>query len=127
MLEQYPMVGAERCHRTSPPGRQAVRVQGDAQALRQAIVVQRRHLALQVALEQAHLLHMVEQALAQRGRPGRCTPQQDRLADTRLEQLDPLRHCRLREPQRLRRALEAGLLDDCGKRRQQFVIEHQFS
>ena len=85
MIEQHPMLGAERRHRAGPPGRQAVGIQGNTQSLGQAIFVQRRDLPLQVPLEQAHLLHMVEQSLTQLGRPGRRIAQQHRLADARLE------------------------------------------
>lgn len=70
---------------------------------------------------------MVEQALAQFGGPGRRVTQQYRLTDACLEQLDPLRYRRLRQPQCLGGALETRLFYDRRQRSQQFVIEHQFS
>ncbi len=85
MIEQHPVLGAERRHCTRPPGRQGVGIEGDTQAFRQAVFIQRRDLSLQVAFEQPYLLHMVEQALAQFGGPGRRVTQQYRLADACLE------------------------------------------
>ncbi|MNJ65936.1 hypothetical protein D3C77_619770 [compost metagenome] len=127
MIEQHRMLGAERRDGLGPPGRQAVGIERDAQSLGQTILVQRRHLALQVTLQQTHLLHMVEQPLAQLGRPWRRAAQQYRLTDPRLEQLDALRHCRLRQAEHRGGALEAGLFDHRGQRGEQLVIEHQFS
>ncbi|MOA26853.1 hypothetical protein D3C78_1476810 [compost metagenome] len=66
-VQQHPALGAETAHGVGPPGGQAVGVQRQAQAFGGAAFVQSRHPALQVALQQAHLLHMVEQALAQFG------------------------------------------------------------
>ena len=127
MIEQHPVLGAEQRHCTRPPGRQGVGIEGDTQAFRQAVFIQRRDLSLQVAFEQPYLLHMVEQALAQFGGPGRRVTQQYRLTDACLEQLDPLRYRRLRQPQCLGGALETRLFHDRRQRSQQFVIEHQFS
>ncbi|MNE20233.1 hypothetical protein D3C80_1133420 [compost metagenome] len=57
---QHVLLCAEVAHRAGPPGGQAIGVEGDTQALRHALFIQRRYLALQVAFKQAHLLHMVE-------------------------------------------------------------------
>ncbi|MNH06094.1 hypothetical protein D3C79_654490 [compost metagenome] len=124
---QHVLLCAEVAHCAGPPGSQAVGVEGDAQALRHALLVQRRHLALQVAFEQAHLLHMVEQLAADFGRAWRCGTHQHRLADPRLEQLDALGDGRLRQAQHLRRAFETALLDHRGEGGQQLVVEHRFS
>ncbi|MNP11428.1 hypothetical protein D3C76_1036140 [compost metagenome] len=121
------MLGAEHPDRTCPPGGQAVGVQGNAQALRHALLVQRRHLALQIALQQTHLLHMVEQLPADLGRAGRRGAHQHRLADPRFEQFDALGNGRLRQPQHLRGALETALFDHRREGGEQLVVEHRFS
>src|SRR5690606_3477431 len=112
MVDQYPVRDAEGRNGRGPPGQQAVGVERDAQSLGQAVFVQFGNLPLQVALQQANLLNMVEQTLAQIRWLWRRATQQDRLTDARLQQFDALRNGRLRQPQRLRRALEAGLLDN---------------
>ncbi|MNP07780.1 hypothetical protein D3C76_998230 [compost metagenome] len=124
---QHVLLRAEVAHRTRPPGGQAVGVEGDAQALRHALFVQRRHLALQVAFEQAHLLHMVEQLAADFGRAGRRGTHQHRLPDPRFEQLDALGNGRLRQAQHLRGSLETTLFDHRRQGGQQLVVEHRFS
>lgn len=127
-VQQHPPLGAEIAHRGGPPGRQAIGVESDAQAFRGTAFIQVRHPALQVALQQPHLLHMVEQAAPEIGGMRRRLAHQDRLADPRLEQLDPLRYRRLRQPQRLCGALETALLHHCGQRGEQLVVEqNQFS
>gem|GEM_PF-6753406 len=85
------VLGAEITHRRRPPRRQAVGVQSNPQAFRHPAFVKRRHHALQVALQQAHLLHMGEQTAANVGRARRRGAYQHRLADARFEQFDPLR------------------------------------
>ena len=127
MVQQQAVFGDELAHQRRPPGGQAVGIQGDAQALGRLVLGQRRHLALQVALQQAHLLHVVEQAPADLGGRRRRGAQQHRLADPRLEQFDPLRHRRLRQTKQLRRALEAALLHHRGQGGQQLVVEHKIS
>ncbi|MNZ67201.1 hypothetical protein D3C78_854390 [compost metagenome] len=127
-VQQYPALGAEVAHRGSPPGRQAVGIERQAQALDRAALVQHRHPLLQVAFQQAHLLHMVEQTLAQFGRLRARRAHQHRLADPCFEQFDALGNRRLRQPQRLGAALEAALLHHGGQGSQQLVVEHnQFS
>ncbi|MNZ72548.1 hypothetical protein D3C78_909290 [compost metagenome] len=126
-VEQQMLLGAKFPHGLSPPGGQAVGVEGDAQTLGQAFFVKRRHQALQIALQQAHLLHMVEQAPADlRGCRWRG-PYQYRLADASFKQFDALGYRRLGQPQHLCRAFEPGLLDHSSKGGQQFIVEHQFS
>ena len=120
------MLGTEIPHREGPPGGQAVGVQRDAQTFGHAAFVQRRYHALQIPLQQTHLLHMVEQAPADVGRRRRRRPNQYWLADPRLKQLDALGYRRLRKTKYLGGALEAGLFDHRGQRGKQLVVEHQF-
>ncbi|MCY1540308.1 hypothetical protein D9M68_759400 [compost metagenome] len=122
-FQQQPVPGAKLAHGSRPPGRQTIGIEGDAQALGHLALAQRRHLRLQVALEQTHLLHMIEQAPADLGGCRRRGTHQHRLANPRLEQLDPLRHRRLRQTQNLGRPLETGLLHHRRQGGQQFVIE----
>jgi len=70
---------------------------------------------------------VIEQALAQLGRPGWHRAQQHRLADARLQELDALRNGRLGQAQDLGRTLEAGLLDNGRECGEQLVVEHQLS
>ncbi|MNN22019.1 hypothetical protein D3C81_1353620 [compost metagenome] len=126
-VQQNLLVGAKPTDRPCPPGGQAVGVEGDAQTFGHALLVQRRHLALQIALQQPHLLYMVEQAPADIRRAGRIGAYQYRLPDPCFEQLDALRNRRLRQPQHLRRTFETGLFDDRGEGGKQFVVEHYFS
>lgn len=79
-VQQHPPLGAEIAHRGGPPGRQAIGVESDAQAFRGTAFIQVRHPALQVALQQPHLLHMVEQAAPEIGGMRRRLAHQDRLA-----------------------------------------------
>ncbi len=125
-VQQHLLAGAEIAHCTCPPGGQAVGIQRNTQALRDALLVQCRHLTLQVALEQAHLLDMVEQLPPDLGRAWRRGAHQHRLADPRLEQFDALRHRRLRQAQHLCGPLEPTLLDDGRQCGEQFVVEHRF-
>ena len=126
-VHQQVVLGAKVAHRPRPPSGQAVGIQGDAQAFRQALFVQRRHQGLQIPLKQTHLLHMVEQPPTDVRRRRRRNPHQHRLADPRLQQLDALGDRRLRQPQHLGRPFETGLLDHRGQGRKQFIVEHQFS
>jgi len=123
MLEQQTMLDAERGHGIGPPGGQTVGVDRDAQALGSASFGKARHLTLHVALEQAHLLHMVEQAPPHLRRARWHRAHQHRLTDPRLEQLDTLRYRRLREAEQLCGALETVLFHHRGERSQKFVIE----
>ncbi len=123
-VQQHMALATEVPDRLRPPGRQAVGVQRQAQALGRSAVVQRRHRLLQVALQQAHLLHMVEQALAEIGRLRPRRAHQHRLADPRLEQLDALGNRRLRQPQHLGAALETTLFHHGGQGGKQLVVEH---
>ncbi|MNP21785.1 hypothetical protein D3C76_1144180 [compost metagenome] len=66
-IHQQVVLRAKFPHGLGPPSRQAVGIQGDPQALRQALFVQRRHQRLQIPLKQPHLLHVVEQAPADLG------------------------------------------------------------
>ncbi|MNY18510.1 hypothetical protein D3C86_1518910 [compost metagenome] len=123
-IEEQARRVAVAADRLRPPGRQAVGVQRHAQALRPPLLVQRRHQLLQVTLEQAHLLHMVEQPLAQRRGLRRRAAHQHRLAEAHFQQLDALRHRRLRQAQALRGALETALLHHRGQGSEQLVVEH---
>ena len=84
-VQQHMLFGAEVADCLGPPSGEAVGIQGNAQALRHALLVQGRHLALQVTLQQTHLLHMVEQAPTDIGGRWRRGPYQHRLADARLQ------------------------------------------
>ena len=75
--------------------RQAVSVEGDTQTFGHALFIQRRDLALQVTLEQAHLLHVVEQLATDIGRARWRGTHQHRLANTGLKQFDALGDGRL--------------------------------
>ena len=126
-IHQQMLLRAKRPHRLRPPGGQAVGVQGDPQAFRQALFIQRRHQALQIPFKQAHLLHMVEQPSTDFRRRRRSGPHQHRLANTSFQQLDALGYRRLRQAQHLGRPFKTGLLDHGGQGREQFIVEHQFS
>ena len=126
-VQQQVLLGAKIPHGRRPPGGQAVGIQGDAQALGQTFIVQRRHRTLQVTLQQTHLLYMVEQAPADFGRAWRRSAYQHRLADTGFKQFDALGDGRLGQPKHLRRPFKTGLFHNGGQGREQLIVEHQFS
>ncbi|MNT54678.1 hypothetical protein D3C72_1918560 [compost metagenome] len=121
------LLRAKLPHRLRPPGGQAVGVQGDPQAFRQALFIQRRHQALQIPFKQSHLLHVVEQPSTDFRRRWRRGPHQHRLTNSRFQQLDALGDRRLRQAQYLGRPFKTGLFDHGGQGRKQFIVEHQFS
>ena len=84
---------------------------------------QRWHTLPEIALQPAHLLHMVEQTLAKLGGGWRRAALQHRLTDPRLQQLDALGDGRLGQSQHLCRPLKATLLHHGGQRGKQLVVK----
>jgi hypothetical protein len=83
-IQQQTLLTAEIADRHRPSRGKAIGIQGDAQAFRRTALIQPRHLRLDVTLQQAHLLQMVEQTTADFRRRRRQRTHQYRLAHSRL-------------------------------------------
>ena len=82
---------------------------------------------LKVVFKQPDTLVMLQQALTRSRRDNRFGPNDQGLAQTVFQQLDPLRYRRLRQAQFAGRLFKAGMTDHFGTGLQQFIIQHGLS